>query len=233
MLPSTLEIVQSDSYRPDIATCSNSTCGLVCGSATHANCDGDATNGCETDLLNDVSNCGTCGNACAEPPNTTGAACFSGVCGYLGCSEGFADCDEEASNGCETDISPTVENGCSGSCPDAVSNPPCPIPPNTVAAKCKLGVNSCSYTECLPGFVDCDGEASNGCEVDTTVSGWSNSRQYCGICEQTEACRGIDETEFYNLDCRTVCTMEPYTAFCTRYPTVSGMGDDEGFCYRY
>ncbi|KAG0625983.1 hypothetical protein M758_2G093600 [Ceratodon purpureus] len=215
----------------DSATCSNGTCGVVCGSPTHANCDGDIVNGCETDLLNAVKNCGTCGNACPKPPNTTGAACFSGTCKYFGCSEGFADCDGDASNGCETVISPNVENGCSAvdSCFSAASNhnPPCPVPPNTVAAKCK-DVNLCSYTECLPGFLDCDGEAWNGCEVDTTVSGWNDySRYYCGICKQSETCNQYD-----NNDCSSVCTVEPYTVICYRPHMVpAGMGDNEGFCY--
>ncbi|KAG0587904.1 hypothetical protein KC19_2G199900 [Ceratodon purpureus] len=232
MLPSALEFVQLDSYRPDIATCSNGTCGLVCGKATHANCDGDAANGCETDLFNAVSNCGSCGNACAEPPNTTGAACFSGVCGYLGCLEGFADCDGDANNGCEIDISPTVENGCSSSCPGAVlnQNPPCPDLPFTLASKCK-GVNSCSYTECVPEFIDCDGEVSNGCEVNTNEPGWNfyPDRYYCGICKQNETCNDNN-----NEDCSSVCTVtEPFTAYCHTYPNrVPGMADDEGFCYR-
>ncbi|KAG0603543.1 hypothetical protein M758_10G101300 [Ceratodon purpureus] len=216
----------------DYATCSNGTCGVACGVNHHANCDGVATNGCETDLMNAVSNCGTCGNACAEPPNTTGAACISGVCGYLDCSEGFADCDGDASNGCEIDISPTVENGCSdsGSCPGAVvnSNPPCRVPPNTGGAKCKGG-NLCAYTECLPGFIDCDGDVSNGCEADTSDPDWDSyyTRQYCGICKQTDACNDI-----FGDDCSNVCPMEPFTNACLSDPgRVPGMADDEGFCF--
>ncbi|KAG0559432.1 hypothetical protein KC19_10G104300 [Ceratodon purpureus] len=234
-LPSVQTVNLGNLYRPDFATCSNGTCGVACGVNHHANCDGVATNGCETDLMNAVSNCGTCGKACAEPPNTTGAACISGVCGYLDCSEGFADCDADASNGCETDIPPTVENGCSssGSCPGDVSNQnfPCPVPPNTVAAKCK-GANTCSYTECLPGFIDCDGEVSNGCEVDTTVDGWNDytQREYCGICKQTDTCNDDITT-----DCSSVCTVAPYTAFCHTYPmgVLPGMADNEGFCYLF
>ncbi|MBW2264037.1 MAG: hypothetical protein JRG91_18905, partial [Deltaproteobacteria bacterium] len=39
-----------------------------------------------TDLLNDPSNCGACGLACAQ-----GHVCQTGVC-VLSCQEGYTDC---------------------------------------------------------------------------------------------------------------------------------------------
>ena len=57
------------------SVCSNGTCGVGSCNAGFANCDGNAANGCETFLMTDPHNCGTCGNACA-----TGYTCVSGVC---------------------------------------------------------------------------------------------------------------------------------------------------------
>jgi hypothetical protein len=49
--------------------------GLCCGAGT-GNCDGNAGNGCETNLLTSAANCGTCGNAC---PNGM-PVCINGGC---------------------------------------------------------------------------------------------------------------------------------------------------------
>jgi hypothetical protein len=77
------------------------------------NCDGVAANGCETDLTTSKSNCGSCGNACA-----TGSSCVSGACVpdvvVLKCEPGWADCDGDASNGCEVNLMTSDEN--CGSC---------------------------------------------------------------------------------------------------------------------
>ena len=59
------------------------------------NCDGDWTNGCEIDLMNDNSNCGVCGTVCIN------ATCTGGVCV---CNPGFEDCDGDPLNGCEIDL---------------------------------------------------------------------------------------------------------------------------------
>ena len=52
------------------ATCSAGSCALVCNLPTlRGDCDGDASNGCETDLFHDPDNCSVCGmqcNACAD-----------------------------------------------------------------------------------------------------------------------------------------------------------------------
>ncbi len=56
-------------------TCSGGTCVLVGCFGSFRNCDGNQTNGCETNTKDNASNCGACGNACAA-----GKACISGVC---------------------------------------------------------------------------------------------------------------------------------------------------------
>lgn len=52
--------------------------GLVCMEGT-ADCDGDASNGCETDITSDTSNCGACGLVCMLPPDAM-VQCVAGAC---------------------------------------------------------------------------------------------------------------------------------------------------------
>jgi hypothetical protein len=61
------------------------------------------TDGCETDKRSDNENCGMCGRVCT--PEHAEPDCANGVCSYLRCNTGFADCDEDRRNGCEADLS--------------------------------------------------------------------------------------------------------------------------------
>ncbi|MFW6369469.1 MAG: Ig-like domain-containing protein, partial [Myxococcota bacterium] len=86
------------------AVCLPTGCSFECDDG-FGDCDGDASNGCEQSLDDDL-HCGACGAACENPPNAT-AFCSdgeTGTCGYE-CEEGFADCDSDPANGCETDLS--------------------------------------------------------------------------------------------------------------------------------
>ena len=55
-------------------TCDAMTCGFECDE-DWGDCDGDPTNGCETDLTNTEANCGTCDNACEDDQ-----LCFESSC---------------------------------------------------------------------------------------------------------------------------------------------------------
>ena len=78
--------------------CVRSACKLVCHAGT-ADCNANASDGCEAVLATDPSNCGACRKSCAAP-NGTGT-CDAGRCAFQ-CASGFSDCDGVASNGCET-----------------------------------------------------------------------------------------------------------------------------------
>ncbi len=88
------------------ATCSTGVCGFTC-LAGFGDCDGVATNGCET-AVNTVSRCGACGAVCPGRPNST-PQCVSGAC-RLACATGFGDCDGVATNGCEAPLSTDPAN---------------------------------------------------------------------------------------------------------------------------
>jgi hypothetical protein len=128
-------------------------------------CDGDPTNGCETNLVLPNA-CGTtCGNRvdCSSTvKNASGADCVAGLCSYSSCKGGFGDCDGDKANGCETTL--TTVGSCGTSCATKVD---C----NTTVEHATVNgctSGACSFT-CTGGFTDCDGVASNGCETDLTA----------------------------------------------------------------
>ncbi len=147
------------------ATCSSGACGIVCNGG-FANCDGLLSNGCETNTDTSAANCGACGTVCDATHGTP--SCSWGTC-TIACNAGWGDCDNNASNGCETSTSASVFN--CGACGTVCSSV------NGTAA-CTSGV--CSIA-CNSGFGNCDNDASNGCE-----SSLQNDVLHCGSC--TTAC---------------------------------------------
>ncbi len=79
-------------------TCAAGVCGGACNSG-YADCNTNLNfDGCEINTNTDTGNCGSCGFACST--NNIFAACSSGVCGGT-CTNGFADCNGNPSDGCE------------------------------------------------------------------------------------------------------------------------------------
>jgi hypothetical protein len=135
----------------------------VCMPSTLGDCDGNASNGCETDLLTTTAHCGACGAGCALP--NAESSCGAGRCAVVRCNAGYADCDGVASNGCETNLltTPSSCGRCGAACSTANATPSC------AAGACRLA--------CSSGFGDCDGNLGNGCETPTTTS-----TAHCGGC---------------------------------------------------
>ena len=108
----------------------------ACGAPTcepgFADCDGDESNGCETNLWLSDEHCGACGNACA-----THESCTNGTCGAIACEPGFADCDGDESNRCETNL--------------WLSNEHCGACGNTCAPN-ESCTNGACVAVCEPGF---------------------------------------------------------------------------------
>ena len=92
--------------------CAAGVCGVGSCDAGHADCDGNAANGCEVDATSDLSNCGNCGNTCGAVPNGS-PGCTAGACGVGTCSAGFSDCDSNPGNGCEQSTA-SDPNNCGG-----------------------------------------------------------------------------------------------------------------------
>lgn len=91
------------------------------------------------------------------------AECAADSC-TLTCANGFADCDGQTANGCETSVASTSEH--CGKCENVCLN-------DHGDATCAEGLCAPS---CTAGFADCDGMAVNGCETDL------NTVARCGDC---------------------------------------------------
>jgi len=80
-------------------------------------CDDTPANGCETNLRDDLQNCGECANVCALANATD--LCVDAHCAIAACATGFADCDHSAVNGCETATATDPANcgACGTVCP--------------------------------------------------------------------------------------------------------------------
>ena len=104
-----------------------------------------------------VNNCGACSNVCSTSsiPQATAVGCSNGVCVATACESGFsgancANIDDCATNPCA--------NG--GTCNDGV---------NGFTCTCVNGFTGATCTDCPTGSANCDGSASNGCEVTVTT----------------------------------------------------------------
>ncbi|MBI5516187.1 MAG: hypothetical protein HY909_20550 [Deltaproteobacteria bacterium] len=146
-----------------VALCMARTCGISC-SAGFGDCDGSAANGCEANTRTDPLHCGRCGNRCTF--NNGAGACAAGVCRLMTCNAGFADCDGSEANGCEANTASSVLHcgACGRVCTLANASGAC-------------AMSACRVVSCSPGFLDCDREAANGCEVNARTD-----PTHCGMC---------------------------------------------------
>jgi len=93
--------------------------------------------------------------------------CVGGACEVATCAAGYADCNGQNSDGCETGTA-TDPSNC-GACGHVCSLP------STASDGCSGG--ACTILACSTGYQDCNGTASDGCEVDTVTSAAN-----CGGC---------------------------------------------------
>ncbi|MFO0624493.1 MAG: Dickkopf N-terminal cysteine-rich domain-containing protein [Polyangiales bacterium] len=147
-------------------------CALGACNAGFEDCDRSATNGCEASTTSDPRNCGACGRVCNPAPNVATLACVAGACTRVACATGFGDCNRQASDGCEADLRASVAHcgACGAACPDFTRDPM-----GALGTVCNAG--TCGYTMCASGRADCDGDVTNGCEVDLLTS-----LAHCGAC---------------------------------------------------
>jgi hypothetical protein len=144
--------------------CIGGSCAIQACTAPYADCDKAPANGCESDLLTDVNNCGTCGRVCVIANGT--AKCVSGTCQVASCTAPYADCDGDPTNGCEANTATDAQH-CGGCAPcGAVANG---------AAGCSGG--QCVIASCTAPFTNCDGVFASGCNVNT-----SSDSSHCGNC---------------------------------------------------
>jgi hypothetical protein len=119
--------------------CSNNKCTKGCQTsmdcaATEQCCSGQCAN-----IQTDLGNCGKCGSPCVVPANSK-MLCSAGSCQYLGCNNGFADCNLDLKDGCEKDL---AQGPCS--CTPNQTKACYNGPPNTLnVGACKAGTSTCN-----------------------------------------------------------------------------------------
>ncbi|MFO0560499.1 MAG: hypothetical protein U0269_20965 [Polyangiales bacterium] len=143
--------------------CNAGVCSFRCNTG-FGDCDGNAANGCETNLNSSTTHCGMCGRTCAGAANAA-ATCSAGTCGFT-CNTGFGDCNANASDGCEVDTRTSVSH--CGTCMNAC--------PSVMGAAPTCAASTCGFA-CSAGRANCDMMAGNGCEADTNTS-----LMHCGGC---------------------------------------------------
>jgi Stigma-specific protein, Stig1 len=212
--------------------CSNGACTTTCGAGL-TECSGDAGAYC-ANLHTDNANCGTCGIACPsgqvcsngacaatcaaplvqcgsrcaatslDPENCgacgvawgphahASAACINGACREV-CDPGYLDCSGTGNSGCTVDpaTDPNNCNGCGNVC-GAYAN---------ATPDCTSGV--CGYA-CNPGYLDCNGQAYDGCEIDG-----AHDLDNCGACGIVCATAPNAAVACNSGACQYVCT-PPY-----------------------
>ena len=188
------------------ALCLSGTCSYDTCTNGWSDCDGDVSNGCEQPTSSDVDNCGGCGIVC-QPSNSGATTCVDGVCSYTQCSAGYADCDGDASNGCETSLGDDNANcgACGNQCGGGTvcAGGVCGLVCTGALTLCGSGANvyctltdddpdncgacghscapdhvdnkacaggQCTYHQCDTNYGDCDGDPSNGCETCLTCT---------------------------------------------------------------
>lgn len=166
------------------ALCQAGSCSLESCHDGWADCDSNIQTGCEVELGTD-SNCTACGDSC-DFANATGQCTQSG-CQMTACTDSYADCDLDQSNGCEVQLG--TDSNCSG-CADACSFA-------HADGSCVQG--TCQMADCWTNFEDCNLDTSDGCEADLTSS---QNCGACGVqCQATESCdQGQCKSSCQDLD---------------------------------
>lgn len=147
------------------------------------------------DTQTDADNCGECGNSC-DLANAE-AYCDEGVCLVGECDPGWEDCNEDAEDGCETDIIGDGEN--CGACGNA-----CPEEETCIDGECSTACHDNDddgYADEACGGTDCDDEddsiypgAEEVCDgVDNDCDGREDQQpQASASCNDDDPCNGLE-----------------------------------------
>lgn len=140
--------------------CVKKQCGQLKCDRLYADCDQDPSNGCETSIQS-MEHCGACNTACSP-----GQVCGTNARGEASC------------------LCPPGQTLCGSSCVDLGTDPThcgaCSVSCLMIGQN-KNGVGTCNYGsctyECQQGWGDCNGNPSDGCEVNL-----NSDQRHCGAC---------------------------------------------------
>jgi hypothetical protein len=154
-----------DPVKNGAAGCKNGVCGVGTCDTGYADCNGDTKDGCEVSTQSDANNCGACGNVCPSGASGQGQ-CVAGKC-RLACSGTMADCNNDPSDGCETDLA--TDNASCGACGNKCTSV------GNLSAACSAG--TCAATSCTTPYLTCKSGPANSCESNST-----SDVNNCGSC---------------------------------------------------
>jgi hypothetical protein len=156
--------------------CNLGKCDIASCKAGFDDCNADPSDGCETNINKDTTNCGKCGTSCVVANGTP--ACTAGACSISACGANYADCNKLATDGCESDTRVDKANcgACGNVCNSTNGTASC------VASTCKIACNA--------GFGDCDGNPANGCEtnLNTSLGNCGTCSKACSVANGTPTC---------------------------------------------
>ena len=135
------------------------------------------------DTTHDVDNCGSCGNRCTYAHAF--GSCTASTCSMGACQAGYSDINGMSSDGCEYHCIATGaetcdlrDNDCDGTIDEGFTFATDPNNCGLCGRVCNLAHSTssctggmCAIGTCMPGFVDVDGVAANGCEYSCTPTG--------------------------------------------------------------
>jgi Cys-rich repeat protein len=162
-----------------VPTCVLRKCAIAMCDPGWSDCNGVVGDGCEVNTDSNVGNCGACNSPCSLA--NASPKCVGGKCAISACTFPFADCNMMPADGCEVNTFTDAMN--CGGCGMA-----CNLPNAT--AKCTLGM--CAIAVCNPGWLDCNNNPADGCEVNsvTDVNHCGNCTTMCSSTGGAPACNG-------------------------------------------
>ena len=166
-------------------------------------CDGEVDE--DTALDSDPTHCGSCNHACPVRAHAD-PTCTSGQC-RLVCHDGWYDNDHDSENGCEAAVCTPADEICDGQdndCDGQVDEGFDKTLPTSCGAFCLACAfphaqalcedGQCRLGPCDAGYIDVDGQSSNGCEVRCTPTE-----------DGLELCDGLDNDCDGQVDEDDVC----------------------------
>ena len=168
------------------AVCVHGTCTVGTCEKSYGDCDGNPSNGCETNTSTSVTNCGGCELECPTPPHGV-RVCVASSCTYA-CEPNYVDCNGQGGDGCEINLA-TDPNNC-GACGAACSGK------HVTTRVCQAG--SCT-SSCANGYGDCNSDKrTDGCETNLATS-----PDNCGSCGHACGnCQGCSNGTCVGAPCR-------------------------------
>lgn len=128
-----------------------------------------------------------CADASCLPcnlPNATAVCGPTGKCVKASCHPSYEDCNEIAADGCEATLNTSLAHcgACDAKCRELPH------------AEVSCGSGRCYIRRCLDGYLDCNREAMDGCEVDAHhLEDCGECGKPCGdvCCHPERCCKGV------------------------------------------